>query len=142
MAVRDQEPGHMVHVPHLSHLVGGVGERLAVYYCIDDYSAYPGVNVEAVRAMDDETTRKADLVFVASETLLAAKQALNPNTHVSPHGVDVAHFAPARRPGLPVPADIADLTGPVVGYFGLVEESIDWRWSTGWPSSGRTGSSS
>ena len=43
---------HMT-VPHLSHLIGRVGERMAVYYCVDDYSAIPGVNVEAVRAMDE-----------------------------------------------------------------------------------------
>ena len=99
---------------------------MAVYYCVDDYSAIPGVNVEAVRAMDDEATRKSDLVFVVSETLLRAKQAANPNTRLSPHGVDARHFAAARRPG-PVPADIADLNGPVVGYFGLVEEWMDWE---------------
>jgi glycosyltransferase involved in cell wall biosynthesis len=116
---------HMT-VPHLSHLIGRVGERVAVYYCVDDYSAIPGVNVEAVRAMDEEATRKADLVFVVSETLLAAKRAANPNTRLSPHGVDVAHFAAARRPG-PVPADVAGLSGPVVGYVGLVEEWMDWE---------------
>ena len=116
---------HMA-VPHLSHLIGRVGERAAVYYCVDDYSAIPGVNVEAVLAMDDEATRKSDLVFVVSETLLRAKQAANPNTRLSPHGVDASHFAAARRPG-PVPADIADLRGPVVGYFGLVEEWMDWE---------------
>jgi glycosyltransferase involved in cell wall biosynthesis len=115
---------HMA-VPHVSHLIGRVGERMGVYYCVDDYSAIPGVNVKAVRAMDEEATRKSDLVFVVSETLLQAKRAANPNTRLSPHGVDVAHFAAARRPG-PVPADIARLSGPVVGYFGLVEEWMDW----------------
>jgi glycosyltransferase involved in cell wall biosynthesis len=99
---------------------------MASYYCVDDYSAIPGVNVEAVRAMDEEATRKSDLVFVVSETLLREKLATNPNTRLSPHGVDAAHFAAARRPG-PVPADVAHLSGPVVGYFGLVEEWMDWR---------------
>jgi glycosyltransferase involved in cell wall biosynthesis len=116
---------HMT-VPHVSHLIARVGERMAVYYCVDDYSAIPGVNVEAVRAMDDEATRKSDLVFVVSQTLLRAKRAANPNTRLSPHGVDAAHFAAARRPG-PVPADVAGLRGPVVGYFGLVEEYMDWE---------------
>jgi len=35
--------------------------------------------VEAVRAMDEELTRKADIVFVASDTLLHKKLLLNPN---------------------------------------------------------------
>jgi glycosyltransferase involved in cell wall biosynthesis len=96
-----------------------------VYYCIDDYAAYPGVHADTVRAMDAETTRKADVVFVASDTLLAGKQELNPNTHVSPHGVEFDHFAKAQDPVLAVPPDVAHLKGPVVGFFGLVESFID-----------------
>lgn len=113
------------HVPHVPFLVSALGECLSVYYCIDDYAAYPGVHPETVRAMDEDTTRKADIVFVASDTLLAAKQALNANTHVSPHGVEFEHFARAQDPALPVPADVAHLIGPVVGFFGLIESFVD-----------------
>jgi glycosyltransferase involved in cell wall biosynthesis len=120
-----KNPISWFHVPHVPFLVGELGERLAVYYCIDDYSAYPGVHPDTVRAMDDETTRKADVVFVASDTLLAGKQELNPNTHVSPHGVEYDHFAKAQDPALAIPADIAHLKGPVVGFFGLIESFID-----------------
>src|SRR5262249_47044469 len=96
-------------LPHLSSLVGRLGESLSVYYCIDDYAALPDVNERAVRAMDEEMTRKADLVFVASATLLEAKCRLNPNTHVSPHGVDLDHFALARDDRASVPDDLSRL---------------------------------
>src|SRR5262249_4033732 len=72
-------------IPHLAGVVGELGETLSVYYCIDDYASLPDVDAEAVRAMDDELTRRADLVFVASGTLLERKLALNPNSFVSPH---------------------------------------------------------
>ncbi|MCI0703407.1 MAG: glycosyltransferase [Planctomycetia bacterium] len=120
-----KNPISWFHVPHVPFLVGELGEQLSVYYCIDDYSAYPGVHPDTVRAMDAETTRKADVVFVASDTLLAGKQQLNPNTHVSPHGVEFDHFAKAQDPALAIPADIAHLNGPVVGFFGLIESFID-----------------
>jgi glycosyltransferase involved in cell wall biosynthesis len=112
-------------IPHLSPVVGKLDEELSVYYCIDDYASLPGVDTEAIRAMDEELTRKADIVFVASETLLEMKLALNANTHVSPHGVDFDHFAQAQDESLLVPADIARLPGPVVGFFGLIERWID-----------------
>ena len=112
-------------LPHLAGLVGRLGDRLSVYYCIDDYASLPDVDAAAVRQMDEELTRRADLVFVASETLLETKRRLNPETHVSPHGVDFAHFARAQDPALPVPDDIADLPHPVVGFFGLIERWID-----------------
>jgi glycosyltransferase involved in cell wall biosynthesis len=112
-------------IPHLSSVVGELGERLSVYYCIDDYAALPDVNPDAIRAMDEELTRKADLVFVASDTLLGPKRELNPETRVSPHGVDLEHFARTRDDRTPVPADAADLPRPVVGFFGLIERWID-----------------
>jgi glycosyltransferase involved in cell wall biosynthesis len=112
-------------VPHLAAVAGRLGERLCVYYCIDDYASLPDVDAAAVRAMDDEMTRRADLVFVASETLLEGKRRLNPETHVSPHGVDFDHFVRAQDPALPVPDDVARLPRPIVGFFGLVERWID-----------------
>ncbi len=112
-------------VPHVASVVGRLGERLSVYYCIDDYASLPDVDADAVRAMDDELTRRADLVFVASETLLARKSRLNPETYLAPHGVDFAHFVRAQDPALPVPDDIAALPRPIVGFFGLIERWID-----------------
>jgi glycosyltransferase involved in cell wall biosynthesis len=112
-------------VPHLASVAGELGERLSVYYCIDDYASLPDVDPEAVRRMDDELTRKADLVFVASGTLLERKRALNPNTHVSPHGVDFDHFVKAQDPALPEPADVAELPRPIIGFFGLIERWIE-----------------
>jgi len=111
--------------PHLAPLVGRLGETTSVYYCVDDYAAFPGVDTAAVRQMDEHLTRHARCVFVASETLLEAKSRLNPNTHFSPHGVDVEHFARAEAGGLPIPADLEHLPRPIVGYFGLVERWID-----------------
>lgn len=111
--------------PHLAGVAGRLGERLTVYYVTDAHASLPGVDASAVRAMDEELTRRADLVFVASDTLLDAKRRLNPSTHVSPHGVDFAHFARAQEPSLAVPADAAALPHPIIGYFGLVERWID-----------------
>jgi Glycosyl transferases group 1 len=112
-------------IPHLASVVGRVGERLSVYYCIDDYGSLSDVNESIVRAMDDETTRRADLVFIASGTLLEEKLRLNPNTIISPHGVDVDHFGRAQDDSLSIPSDTADLPGPFVGFFGLIERRID-----------------
>jgi glycosyltransferase involved in cell wall biosynthesis len=112
-------------VPHIASLAGRLGESLSVYYCIDDYASLPDVDAESVRPMDETLTRKADIVFVASEMLLAAKAALNPNTYHSPHGVDVEHFGAANGADGEAPDDIKDLTHPVIGFHGLIERWID-----------------
>ncbi|MGA2065038.1 MAG: glycosyltransferase [Thermoguttaceae bacterium] len=111
--------------PHVASLVGRLDESLSVYYVTDDHASMPGMDRESMRRMDERLTRGADLVFVASDTLLEAKTAINPHTHYSPHGVDLEHFGRACDPAGRVPDDVQGLRQPIVGFFGLVERWID-----------------
>lgn len=112
-------------VPHPGFLAHRLGERLSVYYCIDDYAAHPGVDPERIGSLDAALTRAADLVFVAPPTLLDAKRALNPRTFPAPHGVDAELFARASDPATRVPGAIAGIRHPVIGYHGSIHEWID-----------------
>lgn len=118
-------------VPHPAFMIDAVAHDLSVYYCIDDYAAHPGVDVRLIQSCDTKLTREADRVFVAPPALVAAKQALNPTTTFSPHGVDVALFAGAQDERTVVPEAAARLPRPVIGYFGLIAawtdtEMIEW----------------
>ena len=58
-------------VPHPGPLAEAVsGESLTVYYCIDDYASYPGMDPVAIQPMDDDLTKRADVVFVAPRALV------------------------------------------------------------------------
>lgn len=122
---RIQNPIAWFTIPHLCGVVSHLGEQLSVYYCTDDYATLPDVHEEVVRPMDEALTAKADLVFTTAESLRDRKLHLNPNTHLSPHGVDVGFFGKAQDERLSIPSDTAHLPGPVVGFFGLIEDWID-----------------
>jgi glycosyltransferase involved in cell wall biosynthesis len=111
--------------PHPGFLARRLGEDFCVYYCIDDYAAHPGVDAPVIAASDLALTKTADMVFVAPPALVAAKQAQNPQTFFSPHGVDAALFARASDPATELPSPARELRGPVVGYFGSIHEWID-----------------
>lgn len=111
--------------PHPGFLARRLGESLCVYYCIDDYAAHPGVDAEVIAASDLALTKAADLVFVAPPALVAAKQAQNPQTRFSPHGVDAKLFAQASDLATELPPAARGFVGPVVGYFGSIHEWID-----------------
>lgn len=114
------DPVLWFHVPHPAFMMDAVPHRGVVYYCIDAYAAMPGVDVEYITHCDRALTERADLVFVAPPALVEGKKAINPSTVYSPHGVDVDLFAQAQHPDTVVPAAAAELTGPVIGYFGLI----------------------
>jgi glycosyltransferase involved in cell wall biosynthesis len=112
-------------VPHPGFMAGTLGEELIVYYCIDDYAALPGVDVEAITAADAALAQRADQVFVAAPSLLAAKTVQNSTTVLSPHGVDFELFARATHPATVVPEQAAALRRPVIGFFGLLADWIN-----------------
>jgi len=114
-------------VPHPGFLARRLDEELCVYYCIDDYAAHPGVDAELIGRRDDALSRSADLQFVAPPALLERKYVLNPQTHYSPHGVDVDLFRRASEPATEIPAQARALAAPVVGYIGSLHEWIDFE---------------
>lgn len=112
-------------LPNVADYVGHLGESLAVYYCVDEWSMFSYLDrdetVRAERALLD----KVDCVFAINNELAEAKRALNPATHVAPHGVDHALFARALDPATVVPSDIAALPGPVIGFYGTLRDWVD-----------------
>ncbi len=111
--------------PHTAYLIGRLGERVAVYHCIDDFSAvgYPLTTRGAIARMEAEQCRKVNIVFARTAGLAAAKREINPNTHLLPGGVDTAHFDPASVAA--PPAGIAALPRPRIGLVGTIDDRVD-----------------
>ena len=113
-------------IPHPGALAKHLDEALTVYYCIDDYAAYPGLDRVAIQALDDLLTPRADVVFAAPRALLEPKRRLNPEVHFSPHGVDFDIFSKASDPATAPAEETAALRHPVIGYFGSLGEWLDY----------------
>jgi glycosyltransferase involved in cell wall biosynthesis len=113
------------HVPHPGFLARRLGEKLTVFYCIDEYSKLPDVDGVAVQKMDDELTAAADIVFACNQKLIDARQSINPNIHLSPHGVDTELFALAVAPETEIPEETKGLSRPIIGFWGLIDRWVD-----------------
>lgn len=105
--------------------LGLPGERLAVYYCTDEWSRFSYVDRDKMAAAERALCRRADVVFATARGLWERRRAWNPQTHLALHGVDHAHFARALAYDMARPDELADCRGPIVGFFGLVHDWID-----------------
>src|SRR5262245_55657851 len=119
------EPILWTFLPNVDRLVGTLGERMVIYHCVDEYSAFSGVSREELQRMERNLITQASVVFTSSEELCAERQALNPRTFFISHGVDVTHFAQARHPRTSLAADLEGIARPVIGFFGLIEDWVD-----------------
>jgi glycosyltransferase involved in cell wall biosynthesis len=112
-------------VPTSSDYVGTLGEELLVYYCTDNWSGFSTVDGPHMTAMVESLATRADVVFATSRPLVEQLRPYNPETHLAAHGVDYAAFARATDDDTTVPADLAALPGPVLGFYGLIEDWLD-----------------
>jgi glycosyltransferase involved in cell wall biosynthesis len=112
-------------LPNAIEYVGKLGESLVVYYCIDEWSTFTYLDGQRMSAMERRLMQRADVCFMTAHSLLESKAGFNPKTFLAPHGVDHAHFAKALAPSKDIPAEIADLPRPIIGFFGLIQEWID-----------------
>lgn len=110
-------------LPSAAAIAGALDESLVVYHVVDEFAAFSDASPH-VAELEARLLARADLVIAASERLWEAKRRGNPRTVLVRHGVDWAHFARACEPG-PIPADLARLPRPVLGFFGLVADWID-----------------
>jgi glycosyltransferase involved in cell wall biosynthesis len=99
--------------------------RLRVYHIVDDYLGYASLS-EAQRVSWAERERAlidwADLVVAVTPELMASKGAGNPKFRLLPNAVDGAAY---RNAGSAVPAALADLPRPILGYIGLISVRLD-----------------
>ena len=118
-------PGYGAAVARLPH-------RLIVYDCVDEYTAFP--EFRDAKAWIAERERQlcavAGVVSCTAPALAETKATLAPGrTHLVHNVGDAEHFEKALDPATEVPADIATLPHPIIGFVGAVS---DYKLNTQW----------
>lgn len=93
-----------------------------VFDAMDELSKFRGAPATLID-QEQRLMRTADLVFAGGPSLYETRKRRHPSVHSFPSGVDAAHFG---AEGLACPEDIAHLTGPVIGFYGVIDERIDF----------------
>ncbi len=94
-----------------------------VYDCMDELSLFKGAPEKLIE-QEKYLVAHADVVFTGGKSLYESKSQLHGNAHCFPSSVDQEHFEKALN-GVAIPDDIATIPGPIVGYFGVIDERLD-----------------
>jgi hypothetical protein len=99
--------------------------RGVVYDCMDELSQFTGAPKQLV---DNETRliRCADIVFTGGYNLGDKKRRQHENVHIFGCGVEFDHFHKAADPNAAIPPDIDFMARPILGWFGVVDERVDY----------------
>jgi glycosyltransferase involved in cell wall biosynthesis len=124
VAAMPAPPVVVTTLPLTADLVGRLRAARWVYYCVDDFSVWPGLDGRTMRAMEAELVAKADVAVAVGDTLRAHLAALGKPAHLLTHGVDIdCGRAP---PGAPPELRALDaLPEPLVVYWGVIDPRTD-----------------
>lgn len=118
--------------PSLLTLAAGMNRDLLVYDVMDQFDAFEKSR-EQVRADEQDVLANADVIFTGGVSLQASvsrKLEQQPGVAAAtchPSGVELDHFAQARHAATLVPDELAQLPKPVFGYYGAIDERIDFE---------------
>lgn len=105
--------------------LGHFANRGIVYDCMDELSQFTGAP-QALISNEARLISYADVVFAGGYELGEKKQKQHNNVHAFGCGVEYDHFAKAGDPTTVIPPDIDFIARPILGWFGVVDERVDY----------------
>jgi glycosyltransferase involved in cell wall biosynthesis len=96
-----------------------------VYDCMDELAQFRFAP-PSLREREQMLISRADVVFTGGYQLFQSKSRYHSNVHFYGCGVDAEHFSRARLAETEVPAQVGRLPRPVFGYFGVIDERLDY----------------
>ncbi len=112
-------------LPVVADIVGRIPAQRWVYYCVDDLSAWPGLDRATLERMERELLERVDVVVAASSWLADRMKKLGRGAHVLTHGIDLERWV--NRPGQELPG-LEGLARPLVVFWGVIDRRLDVAW--------------
>ena len=97
--------------------------RVTVYDCMDELSAFKFAP-PALKMLEQQLFKKADIVFTGGNTLYEAKKTQHKNIYSFPSSIDKAHFKSARNV-IKENEDQKAIPHPRLGFYGVIDERFD-----------------
>jgi glycosyltransferase involved in cell wall biosynthesis len=110
----------------VTSFAGQMGEIATVYDCMDELSKFRCAPPD-LGHREATLLMRADVVFTGGSKLFDAKSRFHDNCHFYGCGVDWEHFGQALAEKTTVPPDLDRIAKPVLGYFGVVDERMDYE---------------
>jgi glycosyltransferase involved in cell wall biosynthesis len=113
-------------LPIVADLVGTLKVDRWIYYCVDDFGQWPGLDHEPLRLLERQLVSQVDEIIVVSETLQKRIEALGRRSTLLTHGVELEHWSSEARRSSKLSAKIpATLEQPWIVFWGVVDRRLN-----------------
>jgi glycosyltransferase involved in cell wall biosynthesis len=122
-----EPPIAIATMPTAADLIGVLPVRRWVYYCVDDFSAWPGIDQVAARRLEDRLIDRVDVLIAVSESLRERIERRGRQAHLLTHGVDLEFWAwsnPTPSSLSPLPQSRGEKQKTIL-FWGLIDRRMD-----------------
>jgi UDP-galactopyranose mutase len=117
------QPDHWFYTPMMLPFSEGLPRASVVYDCMDELSNFLNAPSDLPQ-LEERLLKDAHVVFTGGMALYEAKRGKHSNIYPMPSSVDADFFRTARRVTTE-PEDQAGISGPRIGYCGVIDERLD-----------------
>jgi glycosyltransferase involved in cell wall biosynthesis len=114
-------------IPLVSELMGVLPVRRWVYYCVDDFGQWPGLDQTTLQDMERRLVERADAIIAVSENLQERLAKMGRGSHLLTHGVDLDFWRAAQTTAEQT-TELVQLEGcerPLVVFWGVLDRRMD-----------------
>jgi glycosyltransferase involved in cell wall biosynthesis len=115
-----------VEIDGLEEYLSGIKHDFLIYDCVDNYAAFPKYDTKekkaAVIKQEQFLTSKADIVFASAPGLMDKLKRFNEKVFYTPNVGDYELYSTAQDYKNNLPADLAAIPSPRIGFIGAVDE--------------------
>ncbi|MCC7423958.1 MAG: glycosyltransferase [Planctomycetaceae bacterium] len=118
-------------LPITADLVGRLPVAGWVYYCVDDFREWPGLDGRTLGRMEEHLVRKVDEIVVVSETLRTRMSHLGREATLLTHGCDLSRWQASSRAVAsvsgagPAPNAVFSATDRPILFWGVIDRRTD-----------------
>ena len=113
-------------IPIVADLVGRLSVESWTYYCVDDFSVWPGLDQRTMAQMERDLLPRCDSVIAASENLVRHISQMGRDATLMIHGVDLDLWQ--QHPNANLQNTLIHLQGPLIVFWGVIDHRIDVEW--------------
>lgn len=112
-------------LPITADLCGVLPVDKWLYYCVDDFGEWPGLDGDTLRLMDVQMIHRSDEIVAVSQTLQRFIASQGRQSSLLTHGVDLNHWESTQLPAGTPPTIPQNILGPSVVFWGVVDQRLN-----------------
>lgn len=128
-------------LPITADLIGKLEVDQWLYYCVDDFSVWPGLDARVMCEMEKLQVQRVDKAVCVSDTLFERLSGMGKTAQMLTHGIDLTHWQPSYSAGSSQSEVTAGqsgvgaekrffkgIDGPILLFWGLIDTRLDMNW--------------